>query len=25
KKISSLLGIHIGDGTVHSQPRMSGR
>ncbi|HIE9102996.1 TPA: hypothetical protein ACXP61_005619, partial [Klebsiella pneumoniae] len=22
---SSLLGIHIGDGTVHSQPRMSGR
>ena len=24
KKISSLLGIHIGDGTVHSQPRMSG-
>ncbi|HHL1849681.1 TPA: hypothetical protein ACQ283_004840, partial [Klebsiella pneumoniae] len=20
-----LLGIHIGDGTVHSQPRMSGR
>ncbi|WP_250908382.1 hypothetical protein, partial [Escherichia coli] len=21
----SLLGIHIGDGTVHSQPRMSGR
>ncbi|HHY0818661.1 TPA: hypothetical protein ACVWXJ_005144, partial [Klebsiella pneumoniae] len=24
-KISSLLGIHIGDGTVHSQPRMSGR
>ncbi|MFK9875737.1 hypothetical protein ACJEQ9_14555, partial [Klebsiella pneumoniae] len=23
--ISSLLGIHIGDGTVHSQPRMSGR
>ena len=24
KKISALLGIKIGDGTVHSQPRMSG-
>lgn len=24
KKISALLGINIGDGTVHSQPRMSG-
>ncbi|HHG8770844.1 TPA: cellulose biosynthesis protein BcsQ [Raoultella planticola] len=24
KKISALLGIHIGDGTVHSLPRMSG-